>query len=209
MCKEFYCFMPPYVIGRLSQAGGKSCCSWQLANSPWYTLLTTTATVIQESSVARLVLSNRHHESVEGRLEFSLSGQLPLSGRPHNPTTKFWPPSTTAVSFELLPHCAGSLRCLPEDMATGRLWPVCLWRATNNVSHRWFLSADKAGWWLVQAALCRWWCCCVADQLWRPIQDAHDNNKGDIHGILSCDDASGRLLASSCPLIIRPHRSTM
>ena len=38
------------------------------------------------------------------------------------------------------------------------------------------MSADKAGWWLVQAALCRWWCYCMADQLWQPIEDAHDDN---------------------------------
>ena len=37
-------------------------------------------------------------------------------------------------------------------------------------------SSDNAGWWLIQAALCRWWCCCMADQLWRPIEDAQDNN---------------------------------
>ena len=60
----------------------------------------------------------------EERLEFGLSCQLSLSGWPHNLTTRFWPPLTTVVSPELLPHCAGSLRCLPEDMATGRLWPV-------------------------------------------------------------------------------------
>jgi len=53
-------------------------------------------------------------------------------------------------------HC-GACR----KIATSQLWPVCLWRATNNVSHRRLLSIDKAGWWLVQAALCRWWCCCV------------------------------------------------
>jgi len=82
-----------------------------------------------------------------------------------------WPPSMTAVSPESLPRHGGSLRFLPEKMVASRLWPVCLRRATNYVSHRQFLSADKAGWWLVQAALCRWWCCCVADQLWRPMED--------------------------------------
>jgi len=80
-------------------------------------------------------------------------------------------------SPESFPHCARSLWCLPEEMATGRLWSVCLWRVTNNVLHHRFLSADKAGWWLVQAALCRWWCCCMADLLWWPIEDAQDNSR--------------------------------
>jgi len=53
-----------------------------------------------------------------------LGGQLPLNGWPHDPTTRFWPPSTTMVSPEPLPLCAGSLWCLPEEMATSRLWPV-------------------------------------------------------------------------------------
>jgi len=89
---------------------------------------------------------NGHHriKSVEARLDFGLGGQLPLSGWPHNPTTRFWPPSTIMVSPESLPHCTGSLRrCLLEEMATGPLWPVYLWRATNDVSHRRFLSLIK------------------------------------------------------------------
>jgi len=81
----------------------------------------------------------------------------------------------TATPESLL-HCTGLLWCLPEEMMTGRLWPVWMWRATNDVSRRWFLSVNKAGWWLVQAALCRWWCCYVANQLWRLIEDAQDNN---------------------------------
>jgi len=99
---------------------------------------------------------NRHHKSLDGRLELGLGGQPPLSRRLHNPTTRFWPPSTTM--FSLL-HCTGSLRCLLEEMVTGWLWPVCLWRTINNVSRRRLLSIDKASWWLVQAALCKWWCC--------------------------------------------------
>jgi len=93
--------------GCLSQTGGEVVVtySWQLANSPWYPLPATTVTVIQESTMARL-LSNRDHKSVVERLEFGLGGQLPLSGWPHNLTTRFWPPSTTVVSPESLQHCA-------------------------------------------------------------------------------------------------------
>jgi len=94
-----------------------------------------TATVIQQSTVARFLFDS-HHKSLQERLEFGLGGQIPLSGWPHNPTTRFWPPSTTIVSPELLPHCAGSLRCMPKEMATGRLWPVCLWsREPETMSH--------------------------------------------------------------------------
>ena len=110
--------------GRLSQAGGESSCSWQLANLPWYPSPTTTATVIQESTTARF-LHNRHHKSVEARLDFSLGGQLPLSGQPHNPTTRFWPPSMTVVSPDSLPHCARSLRW-PAGRDGGKPTPTCV-----------------------------------------------------------------------------------
>jgi len=135
---------------------------------------------------------------VEERLEFGLCGQLPLSGWPHNPTTRFWPPSTTVVSPESLQHCAGSLRCLPKEMVTSRLWPVYLWRTTNNVSHLRFLSAYKVGWWLVQSALCRWWCCCMADQLWRLIEDAHN----DSNNLCIWSVADMRWCAASVTVII-------
>jgi len=100
--------------------------------------------------VARFSFS-RHHKLVEERLDFHFGGQLPPSGWPHNPTTRLWPALTTSES----------LRCLREEMATGWLWPVCLWRTTNDVSHRRFMSVDKA---VIEAALYRWWCC-ATDQL--------------------------------------------
>jgi len=80
--------------------------------------------------------------------------------------------------WSLLDHfcTVQSLRCLSEEMATSRLWPMWLRRAANNVSHCWFISAQIAGWWFAQAVLCRWLRCCIADQLWQLIEDAHKNN---------------------------------
>jgi len=56
-------------------------------------------------------------------------------------TTPFWwPPSTTMVSSESLPHSAGSLRCLQEEMARSRLWLVCLchkWCLTLSIPTHW------------------------------------------------------------------------
>ena len=67
------------------------------------------------------ILFNRHHKSVEERLEFGFGGQLPHSGRPHDRTTRFCPPLTTVVSPESLPHCAGLFQCLPEETFLSRL----------------------------------------------------------------------------------------
>jgi len=91
---------PPLKENRLSQSGGESSCSWQLVNPLWYPLSTVTATVIQESTVVTWQdSSNGCHKSVEDRLEFGLDGQVPLSGWPHNPTTRFWPPSTNGLCW--------------------------------------------------------------------------------------------------------------
>ena len=40
---------------------------------------------------------------------------------PHNPATRFRPPSATVVSAELFSHRTGTLRCLQKEMATYRL----------------------------------------------------------------------------------------
>jgi len=61
-------------------------------------------------------LSSRRHRSVEERVKFGLIGQLPT----------VWHPSFDLPwqQWSLVNHCTGSLRCLPAEMATGRLWPV-------------------------------------------------------------------------------------
>ena len=53
-----------------------------------------------------------------------------------------------------------------EEMATYRHWSVSLWRDPDDVPHCQILSPDKTEWQLISAALCRWRCCFVADQLW-------------------------------------------
>ena len=85
---------------------------------------------------------------------------------PHNPATRFRPPSATMVSAEPFSHGTGTLRCLQKEMATYRHWSVSLWRDPDNVSHYRILSPDKTEWRLISATLCGWGRCFVADQLW-------------------------------------------
>ena len=73
---------------------------------------------------------------------------------PHNPATRFRPPSTTVVSAEPFSHRTGTLRCLQKEMATYRHWSVSLWRDPDDVSHCRILSPDKTEWQLTSATLC-------------------------------------------------------
>jgi len=50
-------------------------------------------------------------------------------------------------------------------MATYRHWSVSLWQDPDNVSHCRILSSDKTEWRIIPAALCRWRCCFLVDQL--------------------------------------------
>ena len=85
---------------------------------------------------------------------------------PHNPATRFRPPSATVVSAEPFLHGTGTLRCLQKEMATYRHWSVSLWRDPDDVPHCRILSPDKTEWWLISATLWGWRHCFVADQLW-------------------------------------------
>jgi len=85
---------------------------------------------------------------------------------PHNPATRFRPPSATVVSAEPFSHWTGTLRCLQKEMATYRHWSVSLWRDPDYVLHCRILSPDKTEWRLISATLCGWRRCFEADQLW-------------------------------------------
>jgi len=100
-----------------------------------------------------------HAASVSG-------GQFSPSVWPHNPATRFRPPSATVVSAEPFSHGTGTLRCLQKEMATYRHWSVSLWRDPDDVSHCRILSPDKTEWRLISATLCGWGRCFLADQLW-------------------------------------------
>ena len=97
---------------------------------------------------------------------FYSCGQFSPSVWPHNPATRFRPPSATVVSAEPLSHGTGTLRCLQKEMATYRHWSVSLWRDPDDVSHCRILSPDKTEWRLISATLCGWRRCFVANQLW-------------------------------------------
>jgi len=102
-----------------------------------------------------------------GITESRLRGcQFPPSVRPHNPATGLWPPFVTVVSAEPFSHRTGTLWCLQKEMATCRHWSVSLCWDSDNVPHCRILSSDNAEWRLIPAALCRWRCCFLADQLW-------------------------------------------
>jgi len=100
---------------------------------------------------------------------------------PHNPATRFRPPSATVVSAEPFSHGTGTLRCLQKEMATYRHWSVSLWRDPDDVSHCRILSPDKTEWRLISATLCGWRRCFIADQLWLMTrireEDSPDNVK--------------------------------
>jgi len=96
----------------------------------------------------------------------TVNRQFSPSVRPHNPATRFRPPSATVVSAEPFLHGTGTLRCRQKEMATYRHWSVSLWRDPDDVPHCRILSADKTEWRLCSATLCGWRCCFVADQLW-------------------------------------------
>jgi len=98
--------------------------------------------------------------------EVSSCGQLSPSVRPNNLATRLRPPSATVVSTEPFLYGTQTLRCLQKETATYRHWSVSLRRDSDNVTHCWILSSDKAEWWRILATLCRWRCCFVADQLW-------------------------------------------
>jgi len=101
------------------------------------------------TSQVRWLLSLLHcFKSVEERLEFGLGVQLPLSGWPHNPTTRFWPTSKTVVSPESLPHYAGHCGACRNtntntnknlcsakfvDKTRQRRWVVRWWQANSDV----------------------------------------------------------------------------
>ena len=85
---------------------------------------------------------------------------------PHNPSTRFWPPSATVVSAEPFSHGTGTLRCLQNEMATYWHWSVSLWRDPDDVPHSRILSPDKTEWHLISSTLCGLRCCFVADLLW-------------------------------------------
>jgi len=84
--------------------------------------------------------------------------------RPHNPATRFWPPSATVVSAEPFSRGTGTLRCLQKEVATYRHWSVSLWRDPDDVSHCRILSPDKTEWRLISATLCGWRLYFVTDQ---------------------------------------------
>ena len=128
-------FYSPVAIPATQPTVSKQgCCPCVLAHSNYIHVVEWQVTlcdpiwhVSSSSGVATSVSANCYirvtllYKSVEERLEFGLGRQLPLSGWPRNPATTFWPPSTTMVSPESLPHCAGSFQCLPEETFLSRL----------------------------------------------------------------------------------------
>jgi len=103
---------------------------------------------------------------MESLLEVGSGGPFSPSVWPHNPATRFRPPSATVVSAEPFSYGTGTLRCLQNETATYRHWFVSLWRDPDDVPHCRILSPDKNEWRLISTTLCGWGRCFVADQLW-------------------------------------------
>jgi len=106
--------------------------------------------------------------------------------RPHNPATGFWPSSTTVVSTLYWTVFTWNKDTAVSVEGNGDLQTlVSLLRDPDDVAHCRILSSDKAEWRLILAALCRWRCCFLADQLhgsWH----AHEKNCGKSNMINYC-----------------------
>jgi len=102
-----------------------------------------------------------------GVTEVGSGGQFSPSVRPHNPATKFRPPSATVVSAEpfftrnrdiaVPAEGNGDLQTLICVLVARPRWCLTL---SNRI-----LSPDKTEWRLISATLCGWRRCFVADHL--------------------------------------------
>jgi len=93
------------------------------------------------------------------------SGQFPPSVWPHNPSTRFRPPSATVVSSELFSSRNRDTAVSAEGNSDLQA-AVSLWWDPDDVPHCRILSPDKTEWRLISATLWGWSRCFVADQLW-------------------------------------------
>ena len=116
-----------------------------------------------------------HPESLYGVLSYQLSskvnggtpgssGQRPTGKRPHNPATRFHPPTTTVVSLEPFPSVPVKGTAGTVERWTLICAPVMRPKQcpTSSNSNPALLPSE---WWSVPASLCR--CCCyyLVDQL--------------------------------------------
>ena len=81
----------------------------QLYDIIWWRLLpSSTSPGIAQTAVEGLAV-NWCHKSVEGRLAIRYGGQFHFSGRPHNPTSRFWSSQTSVVTAESFSDRPGPL----------------------------------------------------------------------------------------------------
>jgi len=69
-------------------------------------------------------------------------------------------------------------------MATCRHWSVSSSGDSDDVPQCRILSSDKAEWWLISAALCRWSRCFLADQLWFMTRIREEEELKNFHHII-------------------------
>jgi len=74
----------------------------------WRLLPSSTSPGITQTTVEGLAV-NWCHKSVEGRLAIGYGGQFHFSGRPRNPTSRFWSSQTSVVTAESFSDRPGPL----------------------------------------------------------------------------------------------------
>ena len=137
----------------------KNCC-WK--QTVWMSLWQSTVTV---QLFVLIVICQLMSQVGEGKTGNWLRWSFHFSGRPHNPTSRFWSSQTSVVTAESLSDRPGPLWCVPQEMGFYRQRTVWLWRGPDNVTYRQLLSIDQV--WRRSTALTwsGWGCRRLADSI--------------------------------------------
>ena len=100
-------------------------------------------TTHQRINITTWFTTNWCHKSVEGRLAIGYGGQFHFSGRPHNPTSRFWSSPMSVVAAESFSDRPGPLKCVPQEMGFHWQRTMWLWRNPDNVTHHQLLSIGQ------------------------------------------------------------------
>ena len=73
---------------------------------------------------------------------------------------------TPVVITEPFSDKTGPLRHVSKETGSDKQWNVCLQRHTDNVTYRWFLSADQTRRRSITSTRCRKNCCWLDDITW-------------------------------------------
>ena len=109
----------------------------------WWRLSPCSTSLRNAQTTVEGLADNWCQKSVEGRPAIGYGSQFHFSGRPHNPTSRFWSSPTSVVTAELFLDRPGPLYCVPQEMGFHLQWTMWLWRNPDNGIHRQLLSIDQ------------------------------------------------------------------